>query len=266
MKLSTLFCRVAGCCALLLSGLSINAAVEAAEALSFVTCPIYRDADAGRKSGCWLGDDYESGERYDITLSPTKPLLGRLVLVEGFQSENTSVEACGAPLLDPVRISLLPGECQRHLVPAEGATGHRFVLPRRNIRPLYEERAALQKPYKAKTVYIPFDFGRDFIVYQLSDYYIDLATKYALEIDASKVSVTGYAATEPVTISGRVLKEDASIAQARADMVVEWFTRLGYPRDRIVVKTETASRAIDDEFSDGLVEASKRRVKVQITP
>ena len=32
----------------------------------FVACPIYRDADSGRKSGCWLATDPASGIRYDL--------------------------------------------------------------------------------------------------------------------------------------------------------------------------------------------------------
>src|SRR5690606_1416098 len=39
--------------------------------LRFVTCPIYRNTDAGRKSGCWLADSPEDGQRYDVTRSPT---------------------------------------------------------------------------------------------------------------------------------------------------------------------------------------------------
>lgn len=30
----------------------------------FITCPIYRDTDAGRKSGCWLVDEGVSGQRF----------------------------------------------------------------------------------------------------------------------------------------------------------------------------------------------------------
>ena len=45
--------------------LTFASAVEA-QSVRFISCPIYRDADAGRKSGCWLSDDASSGTRYDV--------------------------------------------------------------------------------------------------------------------------------------------------------------------------------------------------------
>ena len=62
----------------------------AGQTLSFVACPIYRDTDAGRKSGCWLADDPNHGQRYDITFGPVKPQVGRAVLVEGVTTSEAS--------------------------------------------------------------------------------------------------------------------------------------------------------------------------------
>ncbi len=78
--------------------------------------------------------------------------------------------------------------------------------------------------------------------------------------------ITGYAATEPVTVSGRVLKEDPSLARDRANAVVEWFTRLGYPSERIVVKTDPNPKPVDMDGAHGLKEASKRRVEIDVIP
>src|SRR5581483_9393417 len=78
-------------------------AAPAAE-LRFVTCPIYRDTDAGRKSGCWLADSPEDGRRYDVTPSPTKPDWNYAVLVEGRPSAHQT-DVCGGVVLDPVRVS-----------------------------------------------------------------------------------------------------------------------------------------------------------------
>ena len=39
----------------------------AAETVRFIACPIYRDTDAGRKSGCWLADERASGTRFDVS-------------------------------------------------------------------------------------------------------------------------------------------------------------------------------------------------------
>ena len=48
-------------------------AQDAGALVRFIACPVYRDADSGKKSGCWLVDDPASGVRYDASLSPYKP-------------------------------------------------------------------------------------------------------------------------------------------------------------------------------------------------
>ena len=45
----------------LLAPISAGAA-ETGRLVRFVSCPVYRDADSGKKSGCWLADRRESGE------------------------------------------------------------------------------------------------------------------------------------------------------------------------------------------------------------
>lgn len=254
------------CCCLLAAVLLGAGAAQAAEEVRFVTCPVYRDVDAGRKSGCWLGDHYEGGVRYDISLSPTKPVLGNAVLVEGIPASDFSTQACGSPVLHPVRVSILPGNCVEHMLPEESYAGHSFSLPSRNVRPLYEEREPPAEPYEEKTFFLPFDFGRDFITYQLTDYYMDKASKYALDTDAQRVEITSYAVTEESEVSGRVLQESSELAQARADKVVEWLRRLGYPTERIVIHTDTNPEPVDMEGADGLTEPSRRRVEVRVIP
>jgi outer membrane protein OmpA-like peptidoglycan-associated protein len=252
--------------AFFLAFMSATIFAQAADPVRFISCPIYRDAQAGRKSGCWLGDNPASGLRYDFTLSPTKPLLGRPILVEGFVNEDISEEACGGKVLHPARVSLLPGNCKSHFLPAEGYKAHRFKLPRRNIRPLYEARELPEQPFVEKTFYIPFDFGRDFIIYQLSDYYIDQATKYAIDTQAKRVEIKGFAATTPSNVSGKVLIEDQQVAIDRTKIVKTWFTNLGVPEDKIVVSTGEDSIEPSMEGADGLPEASRRRVEIKIYP
>jgi hypothetical protein len=101
---------------------ALLAAPAWSEQQRFIACPIYRDADAGRKSGCWLADEGTSGQRFDVSQAPTKPDWNHEVLVEGevtSQQEN----ACGGLVLNPVRVSVLPGPCTRHMLPAEGFPG-----------------------------------------------------------------------------------------------------------------------------------------------
>lgn len=247
------------------SVLGVNAE-EVGEEIRFITCPIYRDADAGRKSGCWLGDRRETGTRFDITGAPTKPDWNHAVLVEGRVAEGDT-QQCGGVLLEPIRVSVLSDQaCTRHMLPGEEFTGRRFSLPTRNIRPLYEERELPQPPFANKTFAIPFDFGRDYIVYQLSDYYIDKAVKYALDTNARRVEITGYAATEPTTVSGQTLREAPELALRRAEVAREWLRLMGYPVERVKIKTQSKAKISDMEGADGLTEPSRRRVEVHIIP
>ena len=61
----------------------LTAAADAAETVSFIACPVYRDTDAGRKSGCWLADESGTGRRFDISRAPSKPDWNHEILVEG---------------------------------------------------------------------------------------------------------------------------------------------------------------------------------------
>ena len=250
--------------ALMLLLAAAPAAAQAAE-VRFVACPVYRDTDAGRKSGCWLADDREDGRRYDITPSPTKPDWNFAVLVEG-RTTASPTDVCGGLVLDPVRVSILPDRCVRTMLPAEGYPGRRFVLPERNVRPLYEPRKPFAQPFAQRTFYIPFEFGRSFVVYQLSDYLMDQAVAYALATHARRVGITGWAATRPDRVSGRVLTEPASLARARAQVAAQWMTSLGVPASRLSVRWRTGAQPIDMPGADGLSDPSRRRVDIRIVP
>lgn len=252
--------KTAAALALLLSA----TAAQAAE-VRFVACPIYRDTDAGRKSGCWLADSPEDGRRYDVTPSPTKPDWNHAVLVEGRPAaEQTNV--CGGVVLDPARVSILPEPCVRAMLPAEGYPGRKFALPERNVRPLYEPRKPFPTPYTERTFEIPFEFGRSFVVYQLSDYLMDQAVAYALAVHARRVEITGWAATTPEVVSGHALAEPAQLARARAEVAATWMKSLGVPEDRLVVRWRTGSEPVDMPGADGLSGPSRRRVDIRITP
>lgn len=231
----------------------------------FVACPVYRDTDAGRKSGCWLADSPEDGRRYDVTSSPTKPDWNFAVLVEGRPSA-AQPDLCGGVILDPVRVSILPERCVRAMLPAEGYAGRKFTLPQRNVRPLYEPRPPFPKPYAERTFEIPFEFGRSFVVYQLSDYLMDQAVAYAVAVHARRVEITGWAATRPSVVSGRRLAEPPDIARSRAEAAAEWMRRLGVPEDRLHVRWRLDAQPIDMPGADGLAEPSRRRVDIRITP
>ena len=243
----------------------LAAAAPPAPDIQFIACPVYRDTDAGRKSGCWLATSRADGQRYDITRSPTKPDWNHAVLVEGRISEAAQ-DTCGGIVLDPVRVSVLPDACPRAVLPAQGAPGVRFGLPARNVRPMHEERERYVKGDGPTQFDIPFDYGDDFTVYQLADYYLQNATLFAYDTAPSRIEVVGYAATTPWTVSGRVLREDPGLARQRAARVAEWFRLAGIDPAIIEVRTGSDDRVVPMEGADGLREPSRRRVEIILHP
>lgn len=237
--------------------------LHAAEALRFIACPVYRDSDAGRKSGCWLAEDSASGIRYDVSLSPTKPDWNHEILVEGRVGAQGAA-ACGGLTLEPVRVSILPGACTRHSLPAEGYPGRVFVLPERNVRPLSEARALPPRPWTDRRFALQFEWNRSFAVYQLDDYLLDQAITYIRAVSPRRIRITGYAATAETLVSGRVIAERADVARERAEMAAESLRRLGVPAEKLEVSWQTAAQPAAIDGADGLAEASRRRVEIEV--
>jgi hypothetical protein len=244
-------------------GVLLAAPLEAAEQLRFISCPLYRDTDAGRKSGCWLAEDGASGIRYDVSLSPTKPDWNHEVLVEGIVSTRQD-GACGGVTLDAVRVSILPDGCTHHMLPAEGYPGRVFVLPVRNIRPMSEARTVPPKPWTNRRFALQFEWDRSFAVYQLDDYLLDEAITYIRAVNPRAIHITGFAATQPAVVSGRTIAERAGVAQERAQMVAESLRRLGVPESKLRVDWQEDAGPAAIDGADGLTEASRRRVDIDV--
>lgn len=251
-----------GATALAAAAASPGSAASADE-VHFVSCPIYRDTNAGRKSGCWLADDPATGARYDVTLSPSKPDWNRAVLVEGLRSARQD-DACGGVTLDPVRVSVLDEPCTRAKLPAEGYAGRTFVLPPRNLAPTGVARPIASAPRTNRTFHAVFDFGRTFVVYQLTDYLLDEAASYAVAVRPRHVVVTGHAATSSTLVSGHELHETAGLAMQRAEVVAEWLRRSGVPGSAIEIRTGPDEVRTDVVGADGLLEPSRRRVDIDV--
>jgi outer membrane protein OmpA-like peptidoglycan-associated protein len=229
--------------------------------VTFVGCPIYRDTDSGRKSGCWLAEDPATGVRYDVTDGPTKPQVGRLSLFEGVVTKDA--DTCGGIVLRPVRSAVLDDSCPRAIIPAEQFKGRRYILPDEVLKPTWEPRASPPPPYATKEFHIVFDFDHDFHIYQYAELILE---KISLYVQASKpkaVIVTGYAATTPVEVSGRRLAEPAALAKSRAEATAEALRRLGVDRKLIRIATDGDPKPLKNLQRPGL-EASKRRVTVRI--
>ncbi len=227
----------------------------------FITCPIYRDADSGKKSGCWLAEDRASGRRYDVSLSPSKPDWNREVLIEG-RVTDAAQTPCGGIVLDAVRTSILPGSCTRQMLPAEGYPGRKFVLPKRNLTPLSVVRTPPPGPYAARTFRLFFDFDQAFLIYQYDDFFLDNAIQWLRAAKPRSIVVTGYAATTPAEVSGRTIAEAPGIARVRAEKVAEALGRMGIDRRIIAVRWKLAATPVVAEEADGLAEASRRRVDI----
>ena len=236
-------------------------AQEAAEAVRFIACPVYRDTDAGRKSGCWLVTDPATGRQWDVTQSPYKPDWNFAVLVEGTVAA-TSDQPCGAPVLDPVRSSrLMDQPCVRHMLPAEGYPGRRFVLPPRNLSPLSTERPPAPGPYAERTFTLFFEFDRSMMVYQYGDYLLDEAAHWIRSAQPRRLVITGFAATGPEEVSGQTIAERPEVARERAESVAMSFERL-FPGLEIEVRTQLDAEVNNHPDADGIAGQSQRRVEV----
>lgn len=237
-------------------------AVQAQEIVRFVACPIYRDADAGRKSGCWLADDPATGKRWDVSQSPYKPDWNFAVLVEGRVSD-VKADPCGGPVLDPVRTSrLMDQPCVRHMLPAEGFTGRRYKLQGRYIDPLSVARKVPPGPYAEQTFPVYFEHDNDFLIYQYDDYLLDKAVTWIRAAKPKKLVVTGYAATVPETVSGKAIAERPEVARERAETIAETLRRL-VPDVAIETKWQVRSQVTNEPDADGLPGQSQRRAEIR---
>lgn len=242
---------------------TVPARPELGSTQSFVTCPVYRDTDMGRKSGCWLADDAAAEQRYDVTWAPIKPQVGKPVLVEGVVTEDA--DTCGGVVLKPVRVSVLPGRCARSIIPPESYPGRPSPPPVEVLKPASEPRTLPPPPYDRREFQIYFEFGRDFLIYQHAEVVLEKVQLYVKASQARQVVVSGFAATDPVVRSGRVLTEPQSLAQERASMVALALHRLGIP-DAIVSTEAHGSPQVTDLEAGKLPESSKRRVTITVTP
>ncbi len=238
-----------------------------AEDVTFIACPIYRDTDQGKKSGCWLSDDPNSGQRYDISNSPTKPDWNYGVLVEGTISD-TQDNACGGITMSPVRVSILTDKaCTRHMLPTETYPGREFVLPDTRVAPLSAPRAKPTPPHGEKTFSLFFDLDRTFFIYQLSDHYLDNAISWIRATEPTAIHITGYADTRSRVIDGFQVEEAPRLAQERAEKVAFALKRLGVPEDKMTVEWSASPTAWPEQKGAmGLDGPSRRRVDIKVIP
>lgn len=212
-----------------------------AEMLRFVACPLYRDTDSGRKSGCWLVTDMASGLRLDLQQSFTKPQLGKEVLVEGWlpATANRVARDCGGVVLEKVRVSVLATSCTPVILPDEGFAGRRFELPGSVMTPNHLPQPQPAKPWVTRDFQIDFDFGSDYLRYQHAEVLLQEAVRLAILGHAKVIVIQGSADTVGAKVSGKLLREPVALSKARALSAQEALVRLGWPLEKTVIQAST---------------------------
>lgn len=237
-------------------------ATARADTLSFVSCPVYRDTDNGRKSGCWLVTDLVTGVQYDISSARSKPLFNHQALVEGRVAKEQT-NRCGAVMLDPVSQSVLDTPCKSIMLPGEGYPGVVAVLPSEIIMPVKVPRKVPEAPFTRQRFEVLFNFDSDFIVYQGADVMVERAALYATTSKARQVTVIGTADTRGARVSGAHMAEQPNVALKRAEMIAEALRRLGVAPASIHLQQDLKPDALP---VTELQMASRRRVTIEVTP
>lgn len=254
-----------------LVNLTLGSVALADAGRTYVGCPVYRDTNSGRKSGCWLAIDPSSGIRYDISLGRTKPQIGHEVLIEGRLDSPADPRAsspervpCGGVVLAPVVVSVLPALCPSFMLPAEGYPGRRFVLdPKVVLAPADVPEKLPTPPFRPRTWSIQFTFGSDFLQYQYSEIILDQIGRYIRASHPRAVEVIGYAVTQPRIVSGQRLAEAPQLAKERAQRVALALSRLGATTAMLHVMSRDNPPPLTQR--PGLAEPSRRRVDVRLS-
>lgn len=241
------------------ASLFVSAGAQAAESghVSFITCPIFRNA----QSRCWLA------ERGDVTYyigrvgAGTSPQLLHKVLIEGTISDEPP--SCGGVVVKPIRISVFP----------EIDYSCNTVLPDNGDRPtervfydlppaeqlLIDESVPMPKgPFTNQKFVGYFDYDNSFLNGGLQGL-IETAANYAVASDARHIKVTGRIGQSRLD-DGRILVERTTLARVRAQATAAALTGLGVDPARLEVTW--LEEALPP---DGIHDADHRVVEIELT-
>lgn len=228
--------------------------------LAFVACPIVQDTPT---VPCWLveyqGKTYYMGIQTDVSAPFNPPSLGHKVLVEGTPTDR---EICGAQVIEPIRISIIPElspECDE-LRMARPGVDLGFDPP----RPPGPSRGRLafdyldpppvpQAPFAVRNFTVDYDF--EGMVGFRTPRILQPALEYAQQSKASRLEVTGFRGATRLS-DGKLLEEHAGIARERAEEIVRMFRGAG-------LDTEFVIRAGDEAIEGG---PENRKVDIRIVP
>lgn len=224
--------------------------------VSFVTCPIFRDA----VRQCWLAE--HDGELYYIGRfgMGSAPQLLHQVLVEATVADEP--RSCGGIVLNPVYLSPLPEldyDCNT-VLPDNGARPSELTimdLPPEKLSLIGQELPVPTAPYVDRAFTIIYEFNGTYLN-QLMQREVETAAKYAIAGGAIGLAVTGYVASSKLN-SGEVLVERADLAERRARGVGEALVALGVKSTTVNVKWEPKPAQ-----GDGVNDPENRKVLIQI--
>jgi len=226
------------------------------EPISFVSCPIVQDTYS---VPCWLanfeGQNYYLGITQDIGSSFHPPQLNHKVLVEGRLLAGESL--CGAQVIHPVKISVLPElspECNTILPQITGieppphvrgpGPSNRGLEPRERA----ESPAAPQPPFQARTFTVPFTFDSPYMVTRQTGI-ISQAIRYAGQVDAERIEVTINRGANLLS-DGSHIVESNMVIDERSRRFLTIFKEAGFRDEQISIRadyTERRGSGVDDD-------------------
>lgn len=229
--------------------------------LAFVSCPIVQDTPT---VPCWLvrngGETFYMGIQSDVSADFNPPSLGHKVLVEGVV---TGRKVCGARVIEPIRISIMPAlspECNELRVVREGIDLG-FEPPRppgpSGGRLAFAPPAAPpppKPPFSAKTFTVPYDF--EGMVGFRTPYALTPALDYGQATKAARIEVTGYRGATRLS-NGSLLVEHEGIARERASEVARMLQGAGLDDAHFTIVASETPRKGGPE---------RRRVEIKIIP
>ena len=250
--------------ALVLFGAPAAAQLPPADVRNFVSCPIVRDTST---VPCWLtehdGELYYLGIQTDISADFHPPYLGHKVIVEGTISSQERI--CGAIVLDPVKISVVP-EIDKNcdtILPAEdryqidfsprppGPSGGRLAFGGGGERPTPPPLTGPQ------TFIIEYEFDGKVEGTNAGD--LARILRYVDQINASRIQITGYRGNILLS-DGNVLEEKDGLGKARAEEAASLLQTGGLSGVEFDVSWEQAPAP------DGVEDWRFRRTEVTVLP
>jgi hypothetical protein len=229
-----------------LSSLAVTAAQAQEQAdIAFVACPIVQDTPT---VPCWLaeyrGTTYYMGIQSDVSAPFNPPSLGHKVLVEG---KVTDREACGAKVIEPIVISIMPElspECNDLRMAHEGVDLG-FEPPRppgpsagRLAFSLPEPPAPPKPPFSPQTWTISYAF--EGMVNFQTPAMIEPVLSYAQLVKAKEIEVRAYRGATRLT-DGPVLEEHEGIARERAEEIVRMLRGAGLKDTRFTISSDESA-------------------------